>query len=90
MYDIPVIDPYSGYLHLTMAQRDQFEREGYIKFYEQIPFEALPISRFDKNTDVADIKIVTFEKLRAGKGYVAKVITGNPHRLPTWKGATHE
>ncbi len=55
------------------------------KFYEVAPLEALPINAFDKDTEAADVRLVTFELLYAGKGYVAKVITGNPNNLPKFK-----
>ena len=87
MYDIPVLEPYSGYLHLNMEQRKILEESGFIKFYESVKSpHILPISMNDVSADSVDISVCTFVKLRAGRGYVVKVTTGNPNNIPVWRG----
>jgi len=85
MYDIPVLEPHSGYLHLNWEQREVFEKQGFIKFYENLPApHVLPVSQYDAGVTSVDIKVCTFVKLRAGKGYVAKVENGDPNNIPVW------
>jgi hypothetical protein len=91
MYDIPVLEPYAGYLHLTWEQRNIFEKQNFISFYEKPKTpHVIPVSQHDNNVDAVDIKVCTFKRVRAGGGYVAKVESGNPNNIPTWKTPTQK
>lgn len=85
IHHIAVLEPSTGYLHLTPDELLRFKSERQIRFMA-VPEELKGLLGRDEKELFLTSEIVTFVALRCGNNFVAKYVSGPLHALDKCHG----